>query len=208
MRRLWLSRKGLHSFIIYVKSSLQLNFRLKHGTQMFWAGLSTRGWLDGGNANQPHIFFKASLPPGSQTNSAIPFWPDKFFALFYIWLSKSTWGEHLVEDIPNFTCIFVYVFICATSPGQTNNNTDLIFCTHTGIDLILKGVFCFAEKILVTAASLKKTAMSRGFSAYLLDCLVLYCFIHCLTWRIQYWGVWDSHQYKFIKGWVCEVFVK
>ena len=51
---------------------------------------------------------------------------------------------------------FVDVFICATSPGQTKNDTDLIFGTHTRIDLILKPVFCFAEKIFVTAACLEK----------------------------------------------------
>ena len=60
--------------------------------------------------------------------------------------------------------VFVYVFICLTSPGPTKNDTDLIFGTHTRIDLILKRVFCFAEKILVTAASLKKLPCHVDFS--------------------------------------------
>ena len=44
------------------------------------------------------------------------------------------------EDILKFTCICVclciYVFVCVTSPGHTNNDTDLKFGTHTPIDLI------------------------------------------------------------------------
>ena len=48
------------------------------------------------------------------------------------------------EDILKFTCIcvclcmylFIYVFVCVTSPGHTNNDTDLKFGTHTPIDLI------------------------------------------------------------------------
>ena len=53
-------------------------------------------------------------------------------------LSKSTGGEQPVEDIPNFTCICVCmaIFICVTPPGQTKNDTDLKFGTHTPIDLI------------------------------------------------------------------------
>ena len=33
-------------------------------------------------------------------------------------------------------CVFIYVFMCVTSPGQTKNDTDLKFGTHTPIDLI------------------------------------------------------------------------
>ena len=46
------------------------------------------------------------------------------------------------EDILKFTCIcvcvyvFMYAFVCVTSPGHTNNDTDLKFGTHTPIDLI------------------------------------------------------------------------
>ena len=47
-------------------------------------------------------------------------------------------------DILKFTCICVcvcmylcmYLFVCVTSPGHTNNDTDLKFGTHTPIDLI------------------------------------------------------------------------
>ena len=53
-------------------------------------------------------------------------------------------GEQPVKDIPNFTCIrvylfiyvCVYLFICDTSLGQTKNDTDMKFGTHTPIDLI------------------------------------------------------------------------
>ena len=57
-----------------------------------------------------------------------------------IQLSKSTWDEQPVEDISIFTCIcvyvFIYVIICVTPSGQTKNDSDLEFGTHTPIDLI------------------------------------------------------------------------
>ena len=75
-------------------------------------------------------------------------------------LSKSTLGKQSVEDIPNFTCICVYVFICVficvTPPGQMKNDTDLKFSTHTPIALIKKRVFCFFRKMTVRAVSLDK----------------------------------------------------
>ena len=38
--------------------------------------------------------------------------------------------------VPNFTCICVYLCIfCFKPPGQTKNETDLKFGTHTPIDL-------------------------------------------------------------------------
>ena len=43
-----------------------------------------------------------------------------------------------------------------TSPGQTKNDTDLKFGTHTPIDLIEKQVSCFFDQITVTAARLEK----------------------------------------------------
>ena len=57
-------------------------------------------------------------------------------------------------------CVLVYV---CTSPGQTKNNTDLKFDTHTPIDLIEKRVFCFFEKITVTAAILEKLPCHTDF---------------------------------------------
>ena len=36
--------------------------------------------------------------------------------------------------------------MCVTPPGQTKNDTDLKFGTHTPIDLIWKRVFCFFLK--------------------------------------------------------------
>ena len=42
------------------------------------------------------------------------------------------------------------------------------------LTLSKNGSFCFFEKIPVTAASLKKTDVSCGFSAYLLDCLLYF----------------------------------
>ena len=52
-------------------------------------------------------------------------------------LSKSKCGEQLVEDIPNFTLICVYLFVYLCYPSWPNeNDTDLKFGTHTPIDLI------------------------------------------------------------------------
>ena len=64
--------------------------------------------------------------------------------------------------------VCIYLCICVTSLGQTKNDTDLKFGTHTPID------FCFFDQITVTAASLEKLPchVDFGFSAYLLDCLV------------------------------------
>ena len=74
------------------------------------------------------------------------------FSLFCdrcICLSKSTWGEQPVEDILEFACICVcvciYVCNCVMPPGQTKNDTDLKFGTHTPLDHILKQVF-FSKK--------------------------------------------------------------
>ena len=43
-------------------------------------------------------------------------------------LSKSTWGEQPVEDIPNFT---LFIYLCHAS-CQTKIDRDLKFGTHTG----------------------------------------------------------------------------
>ena len=64
----------------------------------------------------------------------------KVFSKFYIDIisSKSTRGEHPVEDIP--MCVYIHLFICGfmcvTPPGQTNNDRDLKFGKHTPLDLI------------------------------------------------------------------------
>ena len=39
--------------------------------------------------------------------------------------SKSTWGEQPVEDIPIFTYVCIYFFMCVTPPGQTKNYTTI-----------------------------------------------------------------------------------
>ena len=52
-------------------------------------------------------------------------------------LSQSTWGEQPVEDIPNFTCIYVFIYVFVSRlHGQMKNDTDLKFGTHTPIDLV------------------------------------------------------------------------
>ena len=55
------------------------------------------------------------------------------------------------------------VFMCVTPRGQTKNDTDLKFGTHTPIDLIKKRAFCFFEKITGTAAGLKKLPCDVDF---------------------------------------------
>ena len=67
-----------------------------------------------------------------------------FFHNFFAF-SKSTGGEQPGRIFLNslvyvcvyvFMYLFIYVFVCVTSPGHTNNDTDLKFGTHTPIDLI------------------------------------------------------------------------
>ena len=59
---------------------------------------------------------------------------------FLLTLIKIHVRRAAAEDILKFTCICVcvciYLFVCVTSPGHTNNDTDLKFGTHTPIDLI------------------------------------------------------------------------
>ena len=58
---------------------------------------------------------------------------------------KSTGGEQPGRIFLNslvYVCVYVfiylciYLFVCVTSLGHTNNDTDLKFGTHTPIDLI------------------------------------------------------------------------
>ena len=55
------------------------------------------------------------------------------------------------------------------------NDTDLKFGTYTPIDHIQKLVFLFFRKNNPEGRLPRKTAVSRRFSAYLFDCLVLVC---------------------------------
>ena len=72
------------------------------------------------------------------------------------WLSKSTSGEQPVEDIPILTCICVYLFISRfLDKPKTKQTWNL---AHTLPWTISKNP--------------RKTAVSRGFFAYLLDSLV------------------------------------
>ena len=67
----------------------------------------------------------------------------------------------------------MYLFMCFTPPGQTKKlYRPEIWYTHSPRPHLSTG-FCFFEKATLIVASVKKTAVSRGFSAYLLDCLVL-----------------------------------
>ena len=50
-----------------------------------------------------------------------------------------------------------------TPPGQSKNDTDLKFGTHTPIDLIYKMIFCFFEKITLTTATLKELPCHDDF---------------------------------------------
>ena len=67
-------------------------------------------------------------------------------------------------------CVICWL-VCTGPPDQTKNDADLKFRIHT------PGFFVFFEKVTLSAASLEKTAASRGFSLDLLDCIVLILFI-------------------------------
>ena len=60
-------------------------------------------------------------------------------------------------------CVFIYGCIYAWS-GQTKNDTDLEFGTHTPIELIKKWFICFFDQITVMASSLEKLPCHMGFS--------------------------------------------
>ena len=54
-------------------------------------------------------------------------------------LSKSTWGKQPPRIFLNslvYVCVYVFIYLCVTPPGHTNNDTDLKFGTYTPIDLI------------------------------------------------------------------------
>ena len=66
-----------------------------------------------------------------------------------------------------------YLYMCECIPpcGKTKNDTDLKFATHTPLDPMLKRVFCFFRKNYPEGRQPRKTAVSRGFSAYRLNFL-------------------------------------
>ena len=66
--------------------------------------------------------------------------------------------------------LFVYLFMCVTPPGQTKNDKD----THSPRPHLRTVFFLFFQKSDPEGRQPWKTAVSRGFSAYLLDCLVIY----------------------------------
>ena len=71
---------------------------------------------------------------------------------------KSTWHGRS-SRLAAVRVIFSLVYVCiyyVTPPRQTKNNIDLKFGTHTPIDFIQKGFFCFFDEITLTAASLDK----------------------------------------------------
>ena len=71
--------------------------------------------------------------------------------------------------------IFVFIYLCVALPlSKMKNDTELKFGTHSP-KLHLITVFFFFSKIGPRGSPPpRETAMSRGFSAYLLDCLVLF----------------------------------
>ena len=70
------------------------------------------------------FFFKVNLKPMDL----------KFVVIYDLFIKIHVRGA-AAEDILKFTCMGMYLFVCVTSPGHTNNDTDLKFGTHTPIDL-------------------------------------------------------------------------
>ena len=54
-------------------------------------------------------------------------------------------------------------WVCPETPGQTKNDTDLKFGTHTPLPHTWKRVFCLPEKVALRAASLEKLPCHMNF---------------------------------------------
>ena len=95
-------------------------------------------------------------------------------------VSKSPWGEQPVEDIPIFTCIGVYLCVShLLAKRKTIQTSNLV---HTLPKTISKNCFLlFFQKSAPVSRQPRKTAVSRGFSAYLLDFLLSNEFLNFLV---------------------------
>ena len=60
----------------------------------------------------------------------------RFKILFHNQNPREASSRRQYSYVHLYICVFVYVFMCVTSPGHTNKDTDLKFGTHTPIDLI------------------------------------------------------------------------
>ena len=72
--------------------------------------------------------------------------------------------------------------MCVTPSGHAKNDTDLKFGMDTPLDHISKRVFfLFFQKSDSEGRWPRTTAASRGYTAYVLDCLVFLPERFCLT---------------------------
>ena len=98
---------------------------------------------------------------------------------YHLSFSKSTWGEQLVEDIVKFTrifvhvCMSVFIYVCHVSWPNEKRYKPEIWHTYSHWHY-LKTFFLFFRSNHRDGRKPRKTAVSRGFSAYLLDCLIVF----------------------------------
>ena len=113
---------AIKTICVYIKNRPWHKF-VRKNSKMFWETAVIE-------------IFRQYSAPATDVHKLLRKWFIFLPSIMAFKFSKSMWGEQLIQDIHNFTCIFVYVFISVTSPGQTKNDTDRKFGTHTPIDLI------------------------------------------------------------------------
>ena len=103
-----------------------------------------------------------------------------------MWLSKSRWGELPVEDIPNFTCIcvylciYLYMYFCHASWPNQKRYRPVIQYTYSHWPYLKRFFFCFFEEMTQRAASLEKLACHGDFLHISSIAFFIYLFI-CVT---------------------------
>ena len=80
-----------------------------------------------------------------------------------------------LEYVCIYLCMYLFIYLCHTSGPKENRYRPENWHINSQWPY-LKTVIFFFEKITMKAACPRKTAMSRRFSAYILDCLVFSIF--------------------------------
>ena len=116
-----------------------------------------------------------------------------------VWFEKVTPSAARLEKLPchvdfphiSSIALFVYLFICVTSPDQPKNDSDLKFDTYSHWPYLKNCFFFVFSKKSPWRPLASKNCRVTWFFAYLLDCLV-YLFVPRLLAKrktIQTWNL-------------------